>query len=76
MLIRILVAIVFYDHLLTFSLEVHVFWRREVGWPTLIYLFNRYLCMAFGIALVYPIGTRAVSIAKYPRHYILTVDTV
>ena len=62
MLIHTLVAIVFYDHLLTFSLEVHVFWRREVGWPTLIYLSNRYLCMAFSIALAYQTRTRAVSV--------------
>ncbi|KAI0790169.1 hypothetical protein BC629DRAFT_1512043 [Irpex lacteus] len=44
-------TIVFYDYLLTLNLEVRL--------PTFIFLVNRYSCMAFCIALIYPVGTRA-----------------
>ncbi|KAI0084346.1 hypothetical protein BDY19DRAFT_997827 [Irpex rosettiformis] len=52
-------AAVLYDYLLTLDLEVHMIWRRKLGLPTLIFLANRYSCIAFSITLIYSVGTQA-----------------
>ncbi|KAI0790166.1 hypothetical protein BC629DRAFT_393689 [Irpex lacteus] len=56
-------GLVFYDYFLTLSLEIQNIWQKPFRFPTLIFLLNRYLCIALSIALVCPDDTREVTIA-------------
>ncbi|KAI0084367.1 hypothetical protein BDY19DRAFT_972629 [Irpex rosettiformis] len=54
------IALVFYDYFLTLDLEVQNIWRKQFRLPTLIFLLNRYLGIAFSIALMYPAATQEI----------------
>ncbi|KAI0071478.1 hypothetical protein K474DRAFT_1668970 [Panus rudis PR-1116 ss-1] len=43
------VALVFYDHLLTFDKEVACIWRRKINVPSVLCLLNRYLLLCVAI---------------------------
>ncbi|KAI0084366.1 hypothetical protein BDY19DRAFT_909965 [Irpex rosettiformis] len=53
-------VLVFYDYFLTLALEIQNIWRKPFRFPTLIFLLNRYLCIALSIALIFPTDTRAI----------------
>lgn len=56
-----ILALVLYDYFLTLAWEVQNIWNKQFRFPTLIFLLNRYLCLALCLALVCPTDTRAVS---------------
>lgn len=39
-------ALTWYEHLLTFNLEVREIWHRKFSWLSLLFFVNRYLLLA------------------------------
>ena len=49
--LRAILALVLYEHLVTFRFEIDLLWRRKWSAVTLIYMINRYLLIANAILL-------------------------
>jgi len=48
-------ALVLYDHLLTLNNEIRTIWFRPFTGASIVFLLNRYLCLAFIIASGMPV---------------------
>ncbi|KAI0684642.1 hypothetical protein BC835DRAFT_1310467 [Cytidiella melzeri] len=55
-----LATLVFYDYFLTLNLELQNIWRRSLTLPTLIFMSNRYLCIALSFPLLLPIENKTI----------------
>ena len=44
---QLMLALVYYDYMLTFSSEVRCIWMRKITAPSVLFLINRYLSLIF-----------------------------
>ncbi|KAI0942292.1 hypothetical protein AcW1_002958 [Taiwanofungus camphoratus] len=48
-------ALVFYEHLTTFSQEIHLVWNHKITGAAITLLVNRYLVLIYGIINVFSV---------------------
>ena len=62
-------AILYFDYVLTFDMEVERFWQRQFSWISLGFFLNRYIAVAMHIPVMFEFFWTSLPSVRYMMLY-------